>query len=80
MSQSDNVTVELNKTDKKVLKQMGDEKRHDARELSNLLELDRSYLNTRLRYLSNMGLVSKVEFSHGMYEITENGKARITVT
>ena len=80
MSQTGEVTIELNKTDERILEMMGDNKRHDASELSSLLGANRSYLNTRLRYLTNMALVRKIENSNGMYVITESGERRVSAT
>jgi len=66
-------TDPLNDTDRALLQEMADGERHDAPELAALLEKDRSYLNTRLRHLTQHGFVHAVEHSRGMYEITTRG-------
>jgi predicted transcriptional regulator len=62
-------------TDLELLTELSDERRNTAANLSTILSMDRSYVNTRLPVLADRGLLNKVGPSQesGVYEITEKG-------
>jgi DNA-binding MarR family transcriptional regulator len=66
-------------TDFDILRFLEERGRHNAVNLSVGLDLDRSYVNARLRLLADQGLVYRVgpaEHS-GLYEITDRGEAAL---
>jgi len=63
----------LNTTDRALLREMSDGERHDAPELAALTQRNRSYINTRLRHLTQHGFAHAIQHSRGMYEITTKG-------
>jgi hypothetical protein len=59
-------------TDFEILEQLADGKRNVASNLTNHLDKDRAYLNTRFPILHDYGLVKRIgpASSSGLYEIT----------
>lgn len=66
----------LNKTDFKVLNELMDGKRNNSANLAIILNIDRPYLNTRMRVLDDYGLVKRIGPAErsGLYEITPKGQ------
>jgi predicted transcriptional regulator len=64
-------------TDFHILELLSDGNRNTAKNISQELERDRSYINTRLPALANQGLITKVgpAKNSGLYEITQRGYA-----
>lgn len=62
-------------TDFQILEALEERGRNTAQNLSLLLDKDRSYVNTRLPHLAELGLVERVgpAENSGLYEITERG-------
>jgi predicted transcriptional regulator len=66
-------------TDFEILEMLDDHGRNVAANLAIHLDRDRAYLNTRLPYLLDYGLVEKIGPSDksGLYEITDHGRAAL---
>jgi predicted transcriptional regulator len=62
-------------TDLELLIELSDKKRNTAANLSDILDIDRAYINTELSSLEDYGLLNKVgpHPESGVYEITEKG-------
>lgn len=65
----------LNDTDWRILETMADGRRTNAPDLAERLDVDRSYLNTRLPYLATFDFISRV--ARGLYEIDDRGIAAV---
>ena len=66
-------------TDFEILEMLDDHGRNVAANLAIHLDRDRAYLNTRLPYLLDYGLVEKIGPSDksGLYEITDHGRTAL---
>jgi len=66
-------------TDFDILEALNEHGRNVAANLALHLDRDRAYLNTRLPYLLDYGLVNKIgpAKSSGLYELTDRGRAAI---
>jgi len=66
-------------TDFEILTYLDEKGRNNAVNLAAGLEKDRSYINTRLRTLADLGLVDRVgpAENSGLYEIAERGHAAL---
>ena len=75
---ADTAPVRLNPTDFEILGYLRDG-RNIAPNMATALDRDRKYINSRMGYLLDYGLVRRVEEPGveraGLYEITERGRA-----
>ena len=66
-------------TDFEILSFLDDSGRNNAINVSTALDLNRSYINTRLRELESQGLLQRVgpATNSGLYELTDRGRAAL---